>query len=308
MNSSHPLYRRWSKIKERCYSPRHSNYKNYGGRGIVMCDDWKDSFSNFLEDMGECPDGYQIDRIDPDGNYCKDNCRWVSAKVNACNKRGSYRWHVKGSVFDSSRDAAKAMGVSRKTIRRWVCGVEGGPPYLEDCWVEGVHQQVERHLNPLPAAKKKPYIPLREDQRAKPKYSFHIRGVIYDTRKEAADAHCVSEDTINAWCFGRMDGKYLDQKPKEDCWAIGKNQKSQDDADRMRMRSMSARRKKSKPMNQRNLQTKVWSIRGEEYRTSNEAALAYDVSMMTIRNWVYGQKRDGRIVQKPRDDCWVTDI
>ncbi len=81
-------YRTWNSMKQRCFNPNNKSYKDYAGRGITVCNRWKDSFLNFYEDMGSKPFlKAQIDRIDNDGNYEPGNCRWVTPKVNANNKR-----------------------------------------------------------------------------------------------------------------------------------------------------------------------------------------------------------------------------
>lgn len=71
----------------RCYNPKECGFEEYGGRGITVCDEWKESFWNFLRDMGERPENHAIDRIDPDGNYEPLNCRWVNRNLSSFNTR-----------------------------------------------------------------------------------------------------------------------------------------------------------------------------------------------------------------------------
>ncbi|MDU0429224.1 AP2 domain-containing protein [Staphylococcus chromogenes] len=81
-------YNSWLSIKTRCYNPNHHAYHRYGGRGIKMDNRWLNSFENFLNDMGKAPTKkHQIDRINNDSDYTKDNCRWVTPKENAHNRK-----------------------------------------------------------------------------------------------------------------------------------------------------------------------------------------------------------------------------
>ncbi len=84
----HPLYRTWASLKLRCLYPLASGYKNYGGRGITICDSWRNDFLSFVQDVGPKPGpGYSLDRIDNDGNYEPGNVRWATRKEQTQNRR-----------------------------------------------------------------------------------------------------------------------------------------------------------------------------------------------------------------------------
>lgn len=82
-----PEYQVWLRMKQRCTNPKDISYKNYGGRGIKICDRWMKSFRAFYEDMGARPVGYSIDRVNNDRDYSPENCKWVSRSAQSINRR-----------------------------------------------------------------------------------------------------------------------------------------------------------------------------------------------------------------------------
>lgn len=90
-------------MKSRCENPNHSRYKDWGGKGVTICERWK-KFANFLADMGEVPSSlHTLDRIDPNGNYEPSNCRWATGKQQQRNRRDSRKLTFKDrtqSIWD----------------------------------------------------------------------------------------------------------------------------------------------------------------------------------------------------------------
>jgi len=96
-------YRKWDSMIARCHRPSHPAFKYYGGRGITVCDKWRNDFSAFLADMGEAPPGLWLDRIDNAKGYEPGNCRWVTPSESARNRRP--RPQVPGSIRQRARVA-----------------------------------------------------------------------------------------------------------------------------------------------------------------------------------------------------------
>lgn len=93
-----PEYISWAGMLSRCRNPKNSYYQNYGGRGVAVCERWAD-FANFLEDMGEKPSAsHSLDRIDADGNYDPENCRWATPQEQARNRRSNHLLTLDGKT------------------------------------------------------------------------------------------------------------------------------------------------------------------------------------------------------------------
>lgn len=111
-------YKSWTSMKARCYGKYSIEYERYGGRGIEVCDRWKNSFEEFLEDMGERPDGYSLERKNPNGNYEPSNCCWIPNSQQAKNRRTNKYVILNGEKMIQS-DAARALNLNPSTISRW---------------------------------------------------------------------------------------------------------------------------------------------------------------------------------------------
>lgn len=110
-------YHSWASMLKRCHNPKSADYRNYGERGITVCPRWRDSFSGFLEDMGNPPDGCSIDRIDNDGPYSRENCRWATRADQNRNTRRNHRITSNGRT-QTLAEWARELGVHHTTILR----------------------------------------------------------------------------------------------------------------------------------------------------------------------------------------------
>lgn len=108
------IYTIWSGIKDRCLNPKNARFKDYGGRGITICDAWL-AFEGFHADMGDGPPGLQIDRIDNDGPYSPENCRWASPKEQSNNTRRNRVLTFRGETRTVS-EWEQHLGLPRRMI------------------------------------------------------------------------------------------------------------------------------------------------------------------------------------------------
>lgn len=121
-NSTHGMsktrvYRSWSAMIERCTNPASTPFAGYGGRGIMICPQWRESFECFLKDMGLPPTNrHTIDRIDTNGNYEPDNCRWATPVEQARNTRKNVKYELNGGSF-TIRELSEKFNIPEVTIR-----------------------------------------------------------------------------------------------------------------------------------------------------------------------------------------------
>lgn len=112
------IFKIWSGMKERCTNPKIDAYKNYGARGIYVCKIWSENFESFLNWSLE--NGYspklQIDRIDNNGPYSPDNCRWVTPRQNSRNRRSNKSVIINGEKYETIAEASERLGISSSCI------------------------------------------------------------------------------------------------------------------------------------------------------------------------------------------------
>lgn len=120
-------YKIWHGILKRCYNPKSIVYEHYGERGITVCDRWRARFLDFLSDMGERPSKeYSIERIDNDGNYCPENCKWATDIEQLNNTTRNVRLSAYGKSLTQMQWQYR-IGISRTMLRkRRLLGMQGG--------------------------------------------------------------------------------------------------------------------------------------------------------------------------------------
>lgn len=114
--SKSKTYAIWNGMKQRCINPHVREYHRYGGRGITVCERWF-KYENFLEDMGECPEGHSIDRIDNNLGYYKNNCKWSTDKEQSNNRCSCVLITLDGITMNMKQWAEK-YSISNKTLHK----------------------------------------------------------------------------------------------------------------------------------------------------------------------------------------------
>jgi hypothetical protein len=105
-------------MQRRCYEPKYKGFKNYGGRGVTVCAEWRADYRAFFRDMGRKPGPrYSLDRIDNNGNYEPSNCRWVPLEHQMRNRRGVHRITFQGET-KCLTEWAESLGVGRWVMTR----------------------------------------------------------------------------------------------------------------------------------------------------------------------------------------------
>ena len=112
-----PVWHSWTAMRQRCHYPNDINYKNYGARGIHVCERWMNSFENFYSDMGDRPQGMSLDRIDNDGDYCAENCKWSTKPEQGINQRTNRLIEYDGERL-TLMQWSRRTGLSKHTISR----------------------------------------------------------------------------------------------------------------------------------------------------------------------------------------------
>ena len=126
--SSSRTYASWKNMKRRCKNKTVAMWDRYGGRGISYCDRWE-VFENFLEDMGIRPAGHSLDRVDPDGNYEPNNCRWASRDQQENNKTNCVIIEHEGQGMTIAQWSRKT-GIAYKTLQNRYTRAGDRPPHL----------------------------------------------------------------------------------------------------------------------------------------------------------------------------------
>ena len=110
-------YLSWIDMRRRCSDDKRRSFKDYGGRGIKVCEAWANSFENFLADMGECPSGLTLERDDVNGDYTPQNCRWATVLEQGRNKRNNVNITINGETKVMA-EWCRVYGIPKRVVSR----------------------------------------------------------------------------------------------------------------------------------------------------------------------------------------------
>lgn len=139
---SHPLYRIWQHMKNRCFNKNSNDYKDYGARGIIVCEDWKTDFVEFLywSIKNGWKEGLSIERKDYNGNYEPANCCWIQLSEQSKNRRGLRLIEFNGQIHTLS-EWSRITGIKRSTLKQ---RLTSGNFTLEEAFNVPVNQNLAR--------------------------------------------------------------------------------------------------------------------------------------------------------------------
>ena len=123
-------YKIWRGMIQRCYSSSCKAFPNYGGRGILVCDKWRNNYQAFVSDMGNPPEGGTLERIDVHAGYSKDNCKWIPLVEQARNRQNTVRVVLNGEEMIQA-DAARKLNINPATLFAWRKGRRPKPGHID---------------------------------------------------------------------------------------------------------------------------------------------------------------------------------
>lgn len=140
--SKHPLYGTWKRMKTRCYNSKCKDYKDYGGRGITICDLWREDFVEFLywALKNGWEKGLSLERIDCDKGYCPENCKWISLSEQSKNRRTNHLITYNGETHTIA-EWSRIKGIARKTLE---LRLESKNFTLEEAFEKPVNEKLAR--------------------------------------------------------------------------------------------------------------------------------------------------------------------
>lgn len=141
-------YNIWCHVRARCLRPTNKAYKRYGGRGIKVCDRWLD-FANFRADMGPCPPGHSIERLDCNGNYEPSNCKWIPRKDQPLNRRNRVFVYYQGQrrlLTDLAREHGMRIDTVHSRVVSYGWSVEKAlTAPIKDAWRNRPRKNIKKH-------------------------------------------------------------------------------------------------------------------------------------------------------------------